>query len=96
KEDTALELTVQGSGNKRTLSARLFDPDTPGPGIEGRTVYFYAGEEQIGTATTDSNGTATVGVPSGFRGAKQDFEARFQGDDYYQPFSDQTGSDSTS
>lgn len=83
KEDTDLELRVEGSGNKRALTAHLMDRDTPSAGIEGRTVHFYADGELIGSATTDGNGVATVNVPPRYRGGKRDFEARFTGDDHY-------------
>lgn len=83
KEDTDLELTVGGSGNKRALTAHLMDRDTPSDGIESRTIDFYADGELIGSATTDGNGVAALNVPPRYRGGRHGFEARFAGDDYY-------------
>jgi outer membrane protein assembly factor BamB len=83
KEDTDLELTVEGAGNKRTVIARLTDRDTSTDGIAGRTVEFYADGDLIGSAITGDDGVATLKPPSRYRGGKHDFEARFTGDDHY-------------
>jgi hypothetical protein len=83
KEDSDLELTIEGKGNKRTLTARLTDRDTPETGIAERTIDLYADGELMGSAITNANGVATLQPPSRYRGGKHDFEARFEGDDYY-------------
>lgn len=87
KEDSDTELTVEGKGNKRSLTARLSDHDMPLEGIASRTIDFYADSELIGSVTTDDNGVATLNPPPRFRGGKHDFEVRYEGDDYYRPSS---------
>ncbi|MGH3118493.1 MAG: S8 family serine peptidase, partial [Gaiellales bacterium] len=88
KEDTDLKLTVEGKGNNRVLEARLSDRDTPSDGVAGRIVDLNADGEFIGSTTTDDNGIATLQPPPRYRGGKHDFEARFEGDDYYRASSD--------
>ena len=81
-EDTALELSSDGKGSNSTLTATLTDADS-GAGIEGRTIDFYADGSQIGSATTDSTGTATIEVPPRYRSGRSDFTSTFSGDDFY-------------
>lgn len=81
KEDTTLELIVQGKNN--TLRARLSDADKGSSWIARRAIDFYADEEFIGSATTDEKGVANLKLPPRFRGGNHNFEARFDGDDYY-------------
>lgn len=81
KEDTHLDLTIRG--RNEILTARLSDADSRGSRIEGRSIDFYAGSESIGSAVTDRNGTATFGIPEEYREGRREFEARFEGDDYY-------------
>jgi len=88
KEDSTLELTVEGKGSNRTVTARLTDEDTSSAGIAGRTIDFYGDDEPLGSATTDEDGVATLQAPPRYRGGKHDFEARFEGDDYYDGSSD--------
>lgn len=90
KEDTNLDLAVDGRGSNRTLTARLADRDAPSDGIGGRTIDFYADGELIGWAATNDNGVATMKPPPRYRGGKYDFEARFEGDDYYRASLDGT------
>lgn len=89
REDTDLNLRVEGKGKERTVSARLSDGDASSDGIEGRTVHFYADGEPIGSAPTDANGVATVSPPRRYRGGKHTFEASFEGDDFYVGSGDQ-------
>jgi len=89
KEDTDLTITVEGKGNKRTLTARLADRDTAADGIDARAIDFYADGQLIGSATTDADGVAILKPPPRYRGGKHDFEARFEGDDYFRVSSDQ-------
>jgi hypothetical protein len=83
REDSDTELTVSGQGKNRTLTARLFDRDTTTDGVADRTIDFSADGELIGSATTDGSGVATLKPPPRYRSGKHDFEARFDGDDYY-------------
>lgn len=83
KEDTATELAVEGEGEDRTLTARLSDLDTQERGVEGRTIRFFADGEFIGSNVTDEEGVAILEAPPGYRGGHHEFEARFDGDDFY-------------
>lgn len=87
REDTIVELSVEGKGTNRALTARLSDSDSDG-GIAGATIDFYADGELIGTVVTDEAGRAILKAPPGHRGGKRSFEARFGGDDYYLTSSD--------
>ncbi|MBW3594875.1 MAG: Ig-like domain-containing protein [Actinobacteria bacterium] len=78
REDTQLALDVSGKNSKRQLVATLTDHDSGG-GIVDRTIEFFEGGKSIGSATTNSDGIATIDARAGNR----DFEARFDGDDYY-------------
>jgi hypothetical protein len=80
-EATALSLSVTGNGSKRTLVAVLLDDDD-NP-VSGRSVAFYAGSQPLGSAVTNEEGIATLGVPAPYRGNNQNFEATFGGDAYY-------------
>ena len=90
KETSVLDLTVAGKGPKRTIKATLNEND--GPAVAGRQIVFFADGTEIGRATTDSSGVATLPTPSKYRGGSFSFEARFAGDDYYRASS---GSDRT-
>lgn len=79
--DTALALIVEGRGSNRTLHAHLSIAGDPGEGIEGRSVDFFADQQFIGSAITDSDGVATITAPPGYRGGGYVFEARFHGDE---------------
>lgn len=89
KEDTEVELVFEGRGKNRTLTARLFDFDTPSDGIEGATIDFYADGEFIGSESTGDGGVATLDAPPGYRGGPHEFEAVFEGDDFYESSSDE-------
>ena len=95
KDDTVLELKIdeaRGSdeepeegenGNDKEISLTGFLSDADSArGVGGRTVNFYADGQLIGSATTDEYGVATLDVPDGYN-KNSDFEARFEGDDYY-------------
>jgi hypothetical protein len=59
-EDSEISLTLAGKGSKRTLTARLDDPDDAGGPIAGRTIVFFADGERLGEATTDAQGIARL------------------------------------
>ncbi|MDP9066749.1 MAG: hypothetical protein M3N53_00180 [Actinomycetota bacterium] len=86
KEDTALSLQVTGRGSRRTLTADLTDADSA-EGVAGREVEFFVDGSSIGSGTTDVGGSASIEVPPRYRGGQHVFEARFYGDDFYQPSS---------
>lgn len=90
REDTSLTLTASGNGNHKVLTARLVDADA-GSGVGNRVVGFSTDGEPLGAATTDASGTATYPVPPGARGAKETFEALFEGDDYFAGSAASTG-----
>lgn len=83
KEVSALSLAIQGKGSQRTLRAVLTDSDSAA-GIEGRSIVFFADGEQMGTATTDASGVAAFAPPARYRGGNRTYEARFDGDRYYE------------
>jgi hypothetical protein len=84
KEDTALSLAIQGTGNNKVARARLVDGDSD-IGIAGRTITFTADGKSIGSAVTDSSGVATLNVPKGAKkpSGKNEYVASFGGDDFY-------------
>ncbi|HYI46673.1 MAG TPA: hypothetical protein VE174_14540 [Actinomycetota bacterium] len=86
---TALSLVSEGKGKNRVLTSRLTLLDDPSAGVAGRTIDFYAGENLIGSSTTNAEGVATLRAPAKYRGI---FEARFGGDDEYEASSAQSGS----
>lgn len=86
KEVSALTLDVGGKGSKRTLTALLTeDAATP---MAGRSIVFKANGTEIGTATTDQDGVATLAVPPGYRGGDITFTAEYAGDAFYAASSD--------
>lgn len=83
REDTELDLVVEGRGPDTTMKARLADLDSPSDGIEGRTVDFYSDAELLGSDETDEDGVATLAVPPPHRGDNRTYEAVFGGDDFF-------------
>ncbi|MGH2749119.1 MAG: S8 family serine peptidase [Actinomycetota bacterium] len=88
KEDTALELTVQGEDDDKRVEARLSDLDSPADGVSDRTIDLYSDSELIGSGQTDGDGIATIALPPRHRGANRTYEAVFEGDDFYLDSSD--------
>lgn len=91
KEETALDLTAEQPEDDKgkeesTLTAELIDPDSAAA-IADRTIEFFAGDELIGTATTDQNGVATLEVPPRYKD-EDELEARFSVDEFYLTSSD--------
>lgn len=80
--ETALTLSVEGSGVNRTLTAVLTDVDAAP--IAERTITFYGAGELLGTADTNADGVATLPVDGKFRGGSRSFTAEFAGDDIYE------------
>jgi thermitase len=82
KRDTETDLDVEGRGVNRVLEATLthLGDDTP---VEGRTIEFYADGDHIGSAVTNEDGVATLRPPPRYRGGRFEFEAIFEGDDFY-------------
>jgi hypothetical protein len=87
RDDSATALTVGGKGSKRTLTATLTDADSSA-GLAGMTVVFSANGSQIGMATTNNGGMATISVPAGYRGEGITFRATFEGNAFYKASSD--------
>jgi Tol biopolymer transport system component len=83
REDSALALSAEGKGNRMEIVARLSDADTPPAAIAGRTIQFFADGALIGESITGADGIARLDVPPRERGKKTEFEALFDGDDYY-------------
>ena len=84
KEDSAMTLAVGDPGKQRTLTARLFDADTPASGLSGRQIVFLADGVEIGRATTDSTGTASLGnLHARLRKGSHRFAARWAGDTWF-------------
>lgn len=89
---SSLNLLVEGTGVNRTLTATLHDATTGQP-LGSRTIEFFADGLSLGTEQTGPDGRAVMDAPPGFRGAMHDFEARFAGDDGYEPSSDEASGD---
>lgn len=89
QEETSLSLTVDGTGSKRTLTARLTETGS-GEGIAERVVDFYGDGELLGSGVTDGEGYASLQAPPRYRGGEHSFEVRFEGDDDYLPSSAQS------
>jgi Tol biopolymer transport system component len=90
RDDAALSLTSERDGPRRVLTAQLTDADSPGNGLPGRTVTFFADSLRIGEAATDERGTAVLTYrPRPGRPAA--VTATFAGDDHYQPASAAAG-----
>lgn len=87
KEDSAISLAASDKGSKRRLTATLTDADDSSTPVVGALVTFIADGKQVGTATTEANGVATLDVPSGSKGGKVRWEAHFSGNDFYVPSS---------
>ena len=92
KEDTLLLLAdaVGNKSGKATALATLNEHD--GSPLQGKTIEFYAQEKLknqlrwalFGTVVTDSNGSASVGVPPKYvSGPKTPIQVRFAGDDSF-------------
>jgi len=84
KEDAGLDLTIDGKGSRRTLVARLFDADTLSAGIAEVALEFFSDSDPIGGAETKENGVARLKIPPRYRGGHHTYEARFNGNDYYE------------
>lgn len=82
KEDTAISLSDRGRGAGRELVATLADADS-GEGVAGRTIEFFADGVAIGEGVTDETGTARFDPPPRYQGGPHDYEASFDGDDFY-------------
>ena len=83
KDDSATSLQVTGKGSSAGLAATTTDADSAS-GLEGVTVEFLADGRSLGTATTDSAGTATMALPSKYRNGHHAYEAIFSGDAHYE------------
>lgn len=83
KEDSETTLTVSGKGSKRTLTATLADADASTSPLAGQTIVFRANGTQIGTATTNESGVATLAAPAGYRGGDITFRADYEGNGFY-------------
>ena len=81
KETSVTTLVVAGKGSKRTLTATLAEDD--GPKLGGQEIVFFANGTEIGRATTNADGVATLSAPPDYRGGRFNFEASFAGTDYY-------------
>jgi hypothetical protein len=92
KEDTVMNLTVQGSGSKARLVATVTDADDSSFGVASVPVAFFSNGDSLGTFITDGNGVASIEIPPRYRGKKNSFEAFFDGstDTYWLGSSDTT------
>lgn len=86
---TNLELSVDGNGSNRVLTAVLTDDDSAA--LDGFSISFYGDGELLGTAMTDE-GVATLPVEGRFRGGSHMFTAEFAGADTYEPATAETRS----
>jgi ABC-2 type transport system ATP-binding protein len=81
QQPTSLSLTIQGNGSKRSLVATLTDGS--GTAIAGAPIAFAGDGTSLGTATTDSNGVATLNLTPRYQGGHHHFEAAYSGNDAY-------------
>jgi hypothetical protein len=82
QDDSATSLAVTGKGSSSALSSTTTDADS-GSGLAGVIVEFLADGRSLGTATTGSEGTATMSLPSKYRNGHHAYEVVFPGDAYY-------------
>jgi dienelactone hydrolase len=87
KQDSAMTLSVSGSGSKRMLAASLTGAGSGEP-IWDATVSFSGNGVVLGTAATNGSGVATLKAPPGYRGGGIEFTARWDGDDAWNGSSD--------
>lgn len=81
-EETVTSLSINRGQQPRVLTATLTDADDPASGFADRTIEFLADGEVIGTAVTDTTGTAALEAPAPYDSGRYVFLARFAGDDY--------------
>jgi serine protease len=82
KEDTTVNLTLQGSGADRSLYATLVSSDDGTP-LEGRAIVFFADGRELCVVPTDATGGAACTLPAKFKGGSHMYEAVFRGDAFY-------------
>ena len=82
KDDSATSLAVTGKGSSTALSSTTTDADS-NAGLADVTVEFFADGRSIGTASTGSDGTATMSLPAKYRNGHHAYEAVFGGDTHY-------------
>ena len=80
-QPTSLTLSIGGKGSKRTLVATLTDGS--GQGVAGETITFSGDGTELGSASTDSDGIATLDLPRRYQGGHHHFEATYAGSDAY-------------
>ena len=81
-EDSSLALSLERSGSDYVATATLSETDT-GAGLAGRTVRFTLNGTEIGTATTDTEGRASIAIKRNQAKKNDSVEAIFDGDDSY-------------
>jgi hypothetical protein len=85
KEDSLLDLKLQGKGKNKSLVATLTDADDASFGIGDALITFWGDGEALGTATSDGSGRAVFDdLPPRYRGGKHDFTAVFEGNSFFQ------------
>ena len=82
REITEMVLSVGGTGSNRTVVASLTEDD--GPVLAARSVTLYVDGNEIDSQITDNDGVVRFNIPARYKGGKHTFEARWDGDDYYQ------------
>jgi hypothetical protein len=82
QDDSATSLAVTGKGSSSALSSTTSDADS-GTGLAGVIVEFLADGRSIGTATTGSDGAASMALPSKYRNGHHAYEVVFPGNSYY-------------
>ena len=75
-----MSLTVEGNGSNRVLVAKLTDAET-GSGVAGKEVSFFADGVALGSATTDSDGRATLKPSKPYGAGHRTYRAEFAGDE---------------
>ncbi len=81
KEVTVTTLNVESKGKSRMLIATLAEDD--GPAVVNQEIVYFADGTEIGRATTNDKGIATLPAPKAYRSGSFTFRADFAGNDHY-------------
>ena len=95
KEQTVVNLAVTGTGASRVLTATASHDDPTA--LDNAEIVFSADGTEIGRATTNAEGVATLSPAAPYNKGAHDFEASFLGNDNFVGSSDvaATGEDAT-
>ena len=84
RDVTAVSVTMNKTRAARTFTATLTDPDATGGPLAGRIIDLLVNGRQVGTATTNDAGVATITVQNSKFAGHPVATATFAGDDFYE------------